>query len=68
MRRTVLNAVAILAAVAVVIGCDQKTTIPTKLDQPIPTVAPPAGGGGAKDKGGGAAAKKKNVQPITKVD
>ncbi len=62
MRRTVLNAVAILAAVTLVIGCDQKTKIPTKLDQPIPTVAAPAGGGG------GAAAKNKTVQPSTKVD
>jgi len=71
MRRTVLNALALLASVALVIGCGQETAkIPSKLDQPIPTVAPPAGGGGdagAKNKVG-AAATKKNVQPSTKVD
>jgi hypothetical protein len=71
MRRTVLNAVALLAAVALVIGCgDEKAKIPSKLDQPIPTVAAPAGGGGeaaAKNKVGAAAAKK-IVPPNTKVD
>jgi hypothetical protein len=65
MRRTVLNAVALLAAVALVIGCDSgKGTVPSKLDQPIPTVAPTAGG----EKVGGATAKNKNVPPNTKVD
>jgi len=63
MRRTVLNAAAFLAAAALVIGCgDEKTKIPTKVDQPIPKAAAPAGGGG------GAAAKNKNAQPNTKVD
>jgi hypothetical protein len=63
MRRTVLNAVALLAAVALVIGCDSgKATIPSKMDQPLPTVAAPAGGGGK------AAAAKKNTQPTTKID
>jgi hypothetical protein len=54
MRRIVLNAVALFAAVALVIGCEsEKAKIPTKLDQPLPTVAPVAGGGGdagAKDE------------------
>jgi len=72
MRRTVLNAVALLAAVILVIGCDQgKATIPSKLDQPLPTVAGTAGGGGeaaGKNKVGAAAAKNKNPQPSTKVD
>ena len=63
MRRTVLNAVAFLAVVALVTGCDSgKATIPTKMDQSLPTVAAPAGGGGK------AAAAKKNTQPSTKVD
>jgi len=73
MPRTVLNAVAFLAAAALVIGCgDEKAKIPTKLDQPIPKVATPAGGGGGeaagKNKVGAAAAKTKNAQPNTKVD
>jgi hypothetical protein len=71
MPRTVLNAVAFLAAVVLVIGCDDsKAKIPTKMDQPLPKVAAPAGGGG--DAGGknkvGAAAAKKNPQPNAKVD
>jgi hypothetical protein len=71
MRRTVLNAAALLAAVALVIGCgDEKAKVPTKLDQPIPKVAAPAGGGGeaAPKNRVGAAATKKPAQPNTKVD
>lgn len=71
MRRTVLNAVALLAAVALVIGCGQETAkIPTKLDQSLPTVAGTAGGGGdaaGKNKVGAAAAKK-NAPPSNKID
>jgi hypothetical protein len=70
MRRTVLNAVALLAAVALVIGCgEEKTKIPSKLDQSLPKVAAPAGGGGeaaGKDKVSAAAAK--NKPPSSKVD
>ena len=64
MRRTVLNAVAFLAAVALVIGCDSgKTTIPTKLDQPLPKVVMSGGGGreaAAKNKDGADPAKNKD--------
>jgi hypothetical protein len=64
MRRTVLNAVAFFAAVALVIGCENKkgAEIPSKLDQPIPQVAAPAGGGGQ------APAKTKAAPPNTKAD
>jgi hypothetical protein len=71
MLRTVLNAVALLAAFVLVIGCDdRKAKIPTKMDQPLPTVAAPAGGGGdaGGKKVGAAAAKNKNPQPNAKVD
>jgi hypothetical protein len=68
-----LNAVAFLAAVAIVTGCgDQgKVTIPSKIDQPLPKVASPAGGGGdaaGKNKVGAAATKNKDTPPTSKID
>ncbi len=69
MLRTVLNAIALLAVVALVTGCgEEKAKIPTKLDQPIPTVAPPAGGGGEAAGKNKVGAAKKPTQPSSKVD
>lgn len=71
MRSILLNAVALLAAVVLVIGCGEEKAakIPSKLDQSLPTVAGTAGGGGDAGKAKvPAAAAKKAAPPNAKVD
>jgi hypothetical protein len=65
MRRSVRIAVGFFVPVLLIVGCGEKTVIPTKQDQPVPEVAAPAGGGAPTKAGGG---KKESAMPNKVAD